>query len=444
MAVRVADTIKPMGAGEFPVAEAENLVIETDHTLHTKKTIQKLYDDKELGGLKDPEAAGKMLVSKAATAPATGYVWAEVDADNDELGNSAGYQTGSDVSTAIGTALSTVFGANYASGDITAESITLTSASPSHEVVISPNGITIDTIQVATINDVTGVAWTTTVVSGDLPNPGQERVLYLKSSGGTTPDIYDEYVWVVVDSSTTPATYGYEKIGSTQLSMSASDITYTNVSQPGVTNVAASLDQVITDLATLNAAIDLVIKSYTVSPATLNFEKGSTIAAESLTFTWSINKPLTALTFDGTSVATSSTTGTNASAVSSSKTFTLTATAGSQTASKSITFNFYDSVYWGSSVTGTYNSAFVRALSNSALKANYKGSYALTVATNEYGFIAFPSSMNAPAQCKIGGFDTEMELAGTFNVTNASGATAEYKLYKTTNPSLGTITFVYE
>ena len=121
MAVRVADTIKPMGSGTFPVAEADNLTIETDKTLHTKESIQSLYDRHALGGLGVPSAANKMLVSKEVSSE---LVWQEVDADNDELGNSAGYQTSSDVSSAISTALSTTLGSNYASGQFEANSIT--------------------------------------------------------------------------------------------------------------------------------------------------------------------------------------------------------------------------------------------------------------------------------------------------------------------------------
>ena len=441
MAVRVADTIKPMGSGTFPVAEADNLTIETDKTLHTKETIQSLYDRHALGGLGAPSAANKMLVSKEVSSE---LVWQEVDADNDELGNSAGYQTSSDVSSAIGTALSTTLGSNYASGQFEANSITLTSTSPSSTVSILPSGISINGSAVATQADIQGVTWTVSVVNA-LPAQGVERVLYLLAdSSGSSPDLYEEYIWVVVDSTTNPATYGYEKIGDTHISLAASDITYTNVAQTGVTNVAGSLDQLISDFATLNNAIALSIRSYTVSPSTLEYEKGTQIAPNSLTFAWTFNKPLTELMFNGASLPVSTTSMQNEFQVDTTTGFTLAGAAGSQQVQRTITIKFLDSVYYGSSATGTYNSAFVRALSNSILKENYRGNYPITVATNEYGFIAFPSSFNAPTICKIGGFDTEMELAGTFNVTNASGSTAEYKLYKTINSSLGSLTLVYE
>lgn len=43
---------------------------------------------------------------------------------------------------------------------------------------------------------------------------------FLVPNSGTTPNIYDEYIYTVVDATTTPATYGYEKIGTTAVDLS--------------------------------------------------------------------------------------------------------------------------------------------------------------------------------------------------------------------------------
>ncbi len=53
----------------------------------------------------------------------------------------------------------------------------------------------------------------------DLPVTGTNGVIYLVPNSGTTPNIYDEYIWYT-DSSTTPATSGYEKIGTTAIDLS--------------------------------------------------------------------------------------------------------------------------------------------------------------------------------------------------------------------------------
>lgn len=63
---------------------------------------------------------------------------------------------------------------------------------------------------------------------GDLPATGQNGVIYLVPNSGTTPNIYDEYIWYT-DSSTTPATSGYEKIGTTAVDLSGY-VQYTDIS----------------------------------------------------------------------------------------------------------------------------------------------------------------------------------------------------------------------
>lgn len=62
---------------------------------------------------------------------------------------------------------------------------------------------------------------------GDLPVTGTNGVIYLVPSGGSVPNIYDEYIWYT-DSSTTPATSGYEKIGTTAIDLSGY-VQYTDI-----------------------------------------------------------------------------------------------------------------------------------------------------------------------------------------------------------------------
>lgn len=53
----------------------------------------------------------------------------------------------------------------------------------------------------------------------DLPVTGSNGVIYLVPNSGSAPNVYDEYIWYT-DSSTTPPTSGYEKIGTTELDLS--------------------------------------------------------------------------------------------------------------------------------------------------------------------------------------------------------------------------------
>ena len=62
--------------------------------------------------------------------------------------------------------------------------------------------------------------------------------------------------------------------------------------------------------------------------------------------------------------------------------------------------------------------------------------------SNEYGFIAFPSSFGTLSSVKIGGFDTDVISCGTISFTNASGGTTNYNIYRTGRHSLGAITMV--
>jgi len=44
--------------------------------------------------------------------------------------------------------------------------------------------------------------------------------IFLVPNGGTTPNIYDEYAWMPIDTTTTPITYGYDKLGTTEVDLS--------------------------------------------------------------------------------------------------------------------------------------------------------------------------------------------------------------------------------
>ncbi len=52
---------------------------------------------------------------------------------------------------------------------------------------------------------------------------------FLVPNAGTAPNVYDEYIYTVVDTTTTPVTYGYEKIGTTAVDLSGY-VQYTDIS----------------------------------------------------------------------------------------------------------------------------------------------------------------------------------------------------------------------
>lgn len=66
-----------------------------------------------------------------------------------------------------------------------------------------------------------------TAVSGEVWTPAHWTfvsnlfgTIFLVPNSGTTPNIYDEYVWAPIDTTTNPITYGWEKIGTTAVDLS--------------------------------------------------------------------------------------------------------------------------------------------------------------------------------------------------------------------------------
>lgn len=61
----------------------------------------------------------------------------------------------------------------------------------------------------------------------DLPATGANGVIYLVPNSGGVPNVFDEYIWYT-DTSTTPSTSGYEKIGTTAIDLSGY-VQYTDI-----------------------------------------------------------------------------------------------------------------------------------------------------------------------------------------------------------------------
>lgn len=64
-------------------------------------------------------------------------------------------------------------------------------------------------------NIVSGIKTIQFQVVASLPTTGQSNIIYLLANGGTTPNIYDEYIWVASGD-----TGSFEKIGSTDIDLS--------------------------------------------------------------------------------------------------------------------------------------------------------------------------------------------------------------------------------
>lgn len=183
------------------------------------------------------------------------------------------------------------------------------------------------------------------------------------------------------------------------------------------------------------------ITSFTMSPSTTQYEVGTSKTANSITFTWALNKSVTSATFDGQAVSTAKNgSAKNSSAVSATKTFTLTVSDGKNTATSSKTISFLPKVYYGVSDKTSLTSTEINAL-NGDLKSSRTGSYTMTAGSNQYCYLCLPSNYGTP-KVKIGGFDTELVSVGTVSHTNASGGKQNYNVYRTKNTNLGEVTMV--
>lgn len=218
----------------------------------------------------------------------------------------------------------------------------------------------------------------------------------------------------------------------------AAVLSYSNNNYPECTTTKLAIDKLFEKADYVEPAIT----SLTMSPNTTVYEIGHTIAANALTFMWTLNKTVSSIVFDGANLSASSRTTKNATIVSANKTFTLTVSDGQKTALKSLSISFQPKIYYGSSnKTSGFDSAFVLGLANSRLCSSRVGSFTMTAGSDEYAYICIPARYGTPS-VKIGGFDTELALAGTISNKNASGYTESYNIYRTGQKNLGTITMV--
>ena len=213
----------------------------------------------------------------------------------------------------------------------------------------------------------------------------------------------------------------------------AETTTYTNANYPDYTNVSLALDALFNKVYYVKPTCSLLVDKQGGT-----FEMGTVISAP-ITFNWTTNKDIKSQTLTGCTLADASVrSATYNTDISSDKIFTLTVSDDENSASSSVSYKFMNNVFWGSaSIADTYDSAFINALPNKKLTASVNGTYSFNVAEGEFGFWAVPSNM-AISTIWVNGFSADLDYLGTVSYTNVKDYTTEYKLYKTSRPSLGT------
>jgi hypothetical protein len=214
----------------------------------------------------------------------------------------------------------------------------------------------------------------------------------------------------------------------------AETVTYENTDYPELTNVDKALDKILAKVY----YVEPKINSFTMAPATTEYEMGTVISG--LTFSWAVNKDIISQSLTDCTIEVDDRTATYGADLKNTKTFTLTISDGEKSATASKTIKFLNKAYWGSAIEPTdYTSEFILGLSSSKFASSKNGTYAMTVGSGEYGYLALPTSFGTVTSCWIGGFEVSLANCGSISFTNANGYASSYSIYKTERSGLGAI-----
>lgn len=222
----------------------------------------------------------------------------------------------------------------------------------------------------------------------------------------------------------------------TTLGNTAEKVAYVNDEYPDLTNVDIAIDKILAKIYYEEPKIT----SFTITPATDVYEIGTVIPANTIEFSWAVNKEIKSQALTDCTIAVDDRSATYGAELTNTKTFVLTISDGekAQTASKKI--SFLNKGYWGSAaVPDEYNSEFILGLANSKFISSNKGDYNFNVGAGEYGYFAVPSTMKFTT-IWVNGFQADVEEVTTVSFTNASGHTSTYTILKTSQSALGSFT----
>lgn len=225
---------------------------------------------------------------------------------------------------------------------------------------------------------------------------------------------------------------------STALGSTAEKVSYENdVYFTDVTNLKQAVDKILAKVYYEEPEIT----SFTMLPSTDVYEIGTVIPADTIEFSWAVNKEIKSQALTDCTVAVDDRSAVYSAELSNTKTFVLTVSDGEKATTASKKISFLNKGYWGSAaVPDEYNSEFVLGLSGSKFVTGKAGTYSMSVVADEYGFLALPTSFGTVSSVWIGGFEVTVETAATISFTNASGKTSSYNIYKTGRSGLGSIT----
>ena len=178
--------------------------------------------------------------------------------------------------------------------------------------------------------------------------------------------------------------------------------------------------------------------TFSMSPNTTTYEMG---ASKNVKFSWTFSKLPTEVTFNG--VAQEAAESGSASVTVTSKTHsTLTYKVygkykEGETVNKSLSINFRNKYYYDYvAEPSTVDGDFIKSLSKSGWANAKTISFTPNCTEGTYVWYAYPKRLGA-AVMWMGGFQGGFEEPSIVSVTNSSGLTEDYYVYRSTNSGIG-------
>ena len=177
------------------------------------------------------------------------------------------------------------------------------------------------------------------------------------------------------------------------------------------------------DIAVLMAAVFPFKINYFRGGGT--YEKGS---SQSVTLTWEYDRAADSQSINGTALSNTLRTKTYTN-VTKDTTYTLSATSGSQTISSSVSAKFSLKKYWGVSSKTSLSNSDILAL-NSGWAQRTMGSTTFDCTGGKYPYYILPTSMINGIEFWINGLQNTDWVTEQISLTNASGYTESYTVFR--------------
>lgn len=203
----------------------------------------------------------------------------------------------------------------------------------------------------------------------------------------------------------------------------ADNSTYSNPASDTIVDFRTALDYILY----YDLSINLTCNRSTV------LENGAKLT--NVTFEWTYNKPIISQSFNNEGLPLDQRRYIYNQTITSNKEFKLFATDERKTFTRTISFQFRNGRYWGTSSNLSLENEDILELQKELSTGRGK-TFTVNANEGEYIYYCYPMSWGA-ANFSVGGFTGGFELVGNINFRNSLGHAEMYYIYRSTNHSLG-------